>query len=1322
MLTQQKNQSEFDVFVSYCRKDARRDPRIIDIVERIKEKSDLRVWMDRNDMDSSECSFSEEIADVIRRSKRVLLFAGSDTPNSAYMESEINYAQIQGLKIFPVLYSVLPADTDRRFSLVPKRYQKKHIRDFSQLEYESEAYFKEIDSLIRDLQKPVTRGKLSTNFKGIPPSYIPRYEYIVEMENQLFGPITSVATETVGGFYGGAGTGKSVLANAFCRDAEIRSQFPDGILWFDVKETGTLRVVFQQLRQEFKDQIPDCFEEEEIKIIIHRFFLNKKMLVVLDDVWEKSISVLDYFCRIFSASGCKLLVTSRVRSVISTYTSAVFEIKYLSPAEAELMMLRSETNPTVLQTGTEASSDSDFTKPVLDSDAAAIIARCNGHMLSIAIACAMHRNGTPWSKILRDINLHHALISEKLEKLPGYGYDHAYAAIAASVDALQDTNTYYRRLAVLPRESGIKLDAVTVLWSSIDPDITNEKTERIIRRLHDNCLVNYDEESCILYLHDLEHEYLLIDSVNEISGLHREFVEAYKQKTGGNWVAGPDDGYYYQHIVYHMLCNSDSLDIAGELLTNYQWIKKKIKLCGCASILQDYREAEHRRPKNIDNVHLIGRCIFLSAEFLASDYRQLPIHLTGRLLDLDKLIGKEMPFIYTFLNQIYLQETDFWLRPTARCMRPPNTNLLNQWSIIAGASSVSCNKTRFVLSTRGENSIIYLFDFNESESVFTWETNTKINYVTLFKNGVVSADCSGNIAVWKVGNPKPTVRHSFPEQIIYIGQLSGGDYLYASDHGMLFWNNKEYRLSHNAKVTSYLLQNDVLYVGFSDGYFSYIDIANKEETAAVLVYEDYSIDSIAVCDSYIAVGATENIQNSDTPDARIAVSEDFLFGTFKEILRLNTKSGGLYFLQDGALLYSEGIFVYYYNIETEKTEKSVAINEHWVINSCCIDEKILCVDNYGHICLFDTANTFVQTFNAYDSFAMRTMVNKESFGSLKTGIRGVPVKYTDVIRLPEHRETKGISPVDFCLVSTPQGIAYADAVYGPCFFPIGEKQPTIAKNSPAKPTYAISHRGKPVIGFEDGAVLVYNDAFEGSLYCRLPSGISTMCSDGENLFCASGNKVFKITGTGSISELSFPACITHIGTKHGYLFIVFGNNQFACRKTGDLSETEIQTTGTRFAGAAIKDAFPMAGYVICFTGENSVFVEHIGDFQLTFDETTRHNSKDRKMLCFDDKVVYCNNTTEDKFGLFIKKIGSNKTVQLEEIRSAVYLSMVLYGKYLIIGSQKDEISIWDKRKGTLVRRINTDSILRAIDIVQDHIAFVSGSHIFWFKIENAEKI
>ena len=93
----------YEVFISYCRKDAQRDDLVFRFEKKLKRKYGRnKVWIDYQRMDQEDYSFSATVEKAIKRSKRMLLFIGSDMPDSTYVESEFKCAQIEGCFVFPV--------------------------------------------------------------------------------------------------------------------------------------------------------------------------------------------------------------------------------------------------------------------------------------------------------------------------------------------------------------------------------------------------------------------------------------------------------------------------------------------------------------------------------------------------------------------------------------------------------------------------------------------------------------------------------------------------------------------------------------------------------------------------------------------------------------------------------------------------------------------------------------------------------------------------------------------------------------------------------------------------------------------------------------------------------------------------------------------------------------------------------------------------------------------------------------------------------------------------------------------------------------------
>ncbi|KAK9924479.1 hypothetical protein M0R45_032845 [Rubus argutus] len=110
------------------------------------------------------------------------------------------------------------------------------------------------------------------------------------------------------------GCGKTTLATKFCQDQQVKDKFKDNIFFVTVSKKPSLDLIVQQLyRHKGSQQVPTNFHNELHAVQWLQTFLKeegkKPLLLVLDDVWSGSESLLDKFqCRM---TMNKILVTSR---------------------------------------------------------------------------------------------------------------------------------------------------------------------------------------------------------------------------------------------------------------------------------------------------------------------------------------------------------------------------------------------------------------------------------------------------------------------------------------------------------------------------------------------------------------------------------------------------------------------------------------------------------------------------------------------------------------------------------------------------------------------------------------------------------------------------------------------------------------------------------------------------------------------------------------------------------------------------------------------------------------------------------------------------
>ena len=653
---------EFRAFLSYARADD--DGLSADsVVQKVYESltsadasgtGGSRVFFDRHEMPARALSFTSAISDAIHQCDYFVLFIGENAPLSEYVMAEYRHAQRCGCVIFPVVYRTDLPDS-KAFGLIPKALSARHAFD---LRHPGTPRFdEEFARLIREVQAPVPpKGELY----GVP-SYDVK-NYVVQMDvfdsvlSALFAKTpTGIEDNHIAAICGMAGSGKSSLAAYIVRDASVRRAFPDGVIWLNVTQSGTPALLWRQISVHFNEVQRDVIDDE-VESEIHKIFLNRKALIVLDDVWSGAIATL--FGNALGDTRNSILITTRDSSYLHGKADSIAQMQGMSKSDA-LLLLSRYANCDVSELPGSARG----------------LAREVGYLpLALAIVGSMVSDGRSWDAITEAYKVRRKdFLTRFVNYYSNAGHESAFAAIQMSVDALDASLApYYMKLAVFPKSEDIALAAVRTLW---DNTLSEYETESIILDFKDKALLSYDSKKKTVRLHDLQCDYLLL-VLNDICGLHSEFVEAYRRKTNGEWWDGTDDGYYFNHIIGHLLHSSPSAaQEAMECLRDYRWIKRKLEASGIASLEKDYRDPSAAYDEA--TLSILG-FLEVSAHVLAENSDQLPSQLFGRLSGIDR------PWATRLLQDAVTYTDKPWVRPLAQCMLPISTGLVstmdaNEW-------------------------------------------------------------------------------------------------------------------------------------------------------------------------------------------------------------------------------------------------------------------------------------------------------------------------------------------------------------------------------------------------------------------------------------------------------------------------------------------------------------------------------------------------------------------------------------------------------------------------------------------------------------------
>ncbi|KAF3449673.1 hypothetical protein FNV43_RR10404 [Rhamnella rubrinervis] len=207
------------------------------------------------------------------------------------------------------------------------------------------------------------RYKLSSVEEGSSSSSVPvnktwydlRGDALLLEETQLVG-IDKPKRDLIGGLVGGrselqvvavagmGGLGKTTLASKVYEDDVVKRHFQhharvtvSQVFELDDLLRKIVRQLFDEMNQTLQQEA-DSMDSGELKAILASFLLEKRYLVMLDDVWE--VGAWDALKYAFPTNnnGCRLMLTTRNAKVASVSTidlgGMVYDLKPLSPEQS----------------------------------------------------------------------------------------------------------------------------------------------------------------------------------------------------------------------------------------------------------------------------------------------------------------------------------------------------------------------------------------------------------------------------------------------------------------------------------------------------------------------------------------------------------------------------------------------------------------------------------------------------------------------------------------------------------------------------------------------------------------------------------------------------------------------------------------------------------------------------------------------------------------------------------------------------------------------------------------------------------------------------
>ena len=419
-----------------------------------------------------------------------------------------------------------------------------------------------------NLEQKTSRLRARPIFYGLanlPDFYQAREADIAEARAKLFEHCATVGIISAGraiGLKGMGGIGKTVLATALTLDSTVRSAFPDGIVWLPFGRDAPVLAKAAELASALIEAQPSFSSVSEARGHLSLYSANDQLLVVLDDVWEPE--AVDPFSGL--GAKCRLLITTRDARVLERARATEYRLDLLDLVAARVFLAKA------------AGKTLEALPPEVDE----IIQQSGRLPLALAAIGKLIQKGTyTWTDALAALRDGAA---EDLDTswLPDPEQRNLAVVLKISVDALSDEGRDCLLACAACREdTDIPETTLLLLWSAHIP--LERRRKLIAQELVDRSLIQCDEQRRY-HIHDLYMDYLH-HAAAPLIDRHQHLLDCYRAICPDGWASGPDDGYFFQHLPWHLRAAGAEEELRN-LLVDPRWRRRVLDVVGTTEDLQ----------------------------------------------------------------------------------------------------------------------------------------------------------------------------------------------------------------------------------------------------------------------------------------------------------------------------------------------------------------------------------------------------------------------------------------------------------------------------------------------------------------------------------------------------------------------------------------------------------------------------------------------------------------------------------------------------------------------------------------------------------------
>lgn len=388
-----------------------------------------------------------------------------------------------------------------------------------------------------------------------PANYVRREALLADLVSRV---ISSKAEPTV--LHGMGGIGKSVIARAICEEARVQEFFSGGILLLELGKSPNIIQTLIDLIQRLGGIVdPNSIGIPILKNKLWEHVKDRNVLLIVDNAW--SYSDVEIFN--VTNTNSRLFITTRQRTIADKLGVAPVPCPEMTYTEG--LQLLTEWS------GRQQRKDSEETKRK-------ILEKLGFHPLAIKLAAAQlayhpSQTGEEWLSIFSVRSLEVQPVESPADSLK--------LTFELSLEALSETQSrLYGKLAIFPEDAHIPASTVKGLWKSAC-NVSETEAQNTLIELSSMALITTTEatSSQTIRVHPLLHDFLQEGLSNtELQRTHADLLAYYRK--GGDWTAVRPDGYFHEHLAFHLVEAGMNSELYALLIDSPAWWEAKIAYSG----------------------------------------------------------------------------------------------------------------------------------------------------------------------------------------------------------------------------------------------------------------------------------------------------------------------------------------------------------------------------------------------------------------------------------------------------------------------------------------------------------------------------------------------------------------------------------------------------------------------------------------------------------------------------------------------------------------------------------------------------------------------